>query len=94
MKNDSQRFNFFPIKEKDLPTPKPHLQPSSPPAPELAVCHPNFEGAGVTVVNGNVSWGVPTFSRGVDLVATGETETPLVIRFEQTGSPRPFYIGK
>ena len=94
MRNDSQRFNFFPIEERDLPTPDPHSQPSSPPVPELAVCHPNFEGAGVTVVNGNVSWGVSTFSQGVDLVAKVETETSLVIRFEQTGSPKPFYIGK
>ena len=64
------------------------------PSPTPSVCHPNFEFVGVRVANSAVSWGAPEFREGVDLTANGDFNKRLEIRFEQTGSPKPFYVAK
>ena len=58
------------------------------------VCHPNFEFDGVSIESGDVAWGVHSAVNGAELVAVGVKNSPMVVRFEQTGSPVPFYLGK
>lgn len=64
------------------------------PSPSASVCHPNFEFAGVTVANSAVSWGAPQFDAGVGLIANGNFNQRMEVRFEQTGSPSPSYVAK
>ncbi|KAK1220001.1 hypothetical protein PQX77_017254, partial [Marasmius sp. AFHP31] len=41
-----------------------------------------------------VIWGAPSFDAEVDLVAINDFKERLEIRFEQTGSPNPYYVAK
>lgn len=87
-RDDSQRFNYF---RRPKVTPRP---PQPQPPSSANVCHPNFEFAGVRVANSAVYWGAPQFAEDVDLLANTDFSKRMEIRFEQTGSPKPFYVAK
>ncbi|KAJ8521942.1 hypothetical protein ONZ45_g1464 [Pleurotus djamor] len=64
------------------------------PSPTPSVCNPNFEFEGVRVANSATYWGAPSFESNVDLVGETDFNKRLEIRFEQTGSPNPYYVAK
>ncbi|KAL0569820.1 hypothetical protein V5O48_012138 [Marasmius crinis-equi] len=103
-RDDSQRFNYF---QRPLPptpiipatppqNPNPPPQNPNPPSnsPSQGVCNPNFEFEGVRVANSAIYWGAPSFANNVDLAGEGSFDKRLEIRFEQTGSPNPYYVAK
>ncbi|KAJ8468899.1 hypothetical protein ONZ45_g17077 [Pleurotus djamor] len=96
-RDDSQRFNYF-KRELIDPSEPPYegggtaLAP--PPPGHGGVCNPNFEFEGVRVANSAINWGAPTFESNIDLVGESDFNKRLEIRFEQTGSPVPYYIAK
>ena len=95
-RDDSQRFNYFTREKPNTPIIPPTSPPTTPPnnTPEQKVCNPNFEFEGVRVVNSAQYWGAPKFEDNVDLVGEGAFNKRLEIRFEQTGSPKPYYVAK
>ncbi|KAJ8075793.1 hypothetical protein PM082_021425 [Marasmius tenuissimus] len=99
---DRQRFNYFRQQPPSTPVTSPPVTTSPPTTttiistsvPTAAVCNPNFESEGVRVANSAVTWGAPSFDTEVDLVAINDFNERLEIRFEQTGSPNPYYVAK
>ncbi|KAF9267167.1 hypothetical protein L218DRAFT_996051 [Marasmius fiardii PR-910] len=88
-RDDSQRFNYFQRPRPNTPPPPPTTPPS-----DSNVCHPNFEFEGVRVANSAIYWGASSFTAGTDLTGEGDFNKRLEIRFEQTGSPNPYYVAK
>ncbi|KAK1219256.1 hypothetical protein PQX77_018022 [Marasmius sp. AFHP31] len=99
---DRQRFNYFVQQPTSTPVTSPPVTTSPPTTttivpptmPTAAVCNPNFESEGVRVANSAVNWGAPSFDAEVDLVAINDFDERFEIRFEQTGSPQPYYVAK
>ncbi|KAJ8091037.1 hypothetical protein PM082_024644 [Marasmius tenuissimus] len=95
-KDDSQRFNYFTREKPSKPITPPTTPSTTTPAnpPTQSVCNPNFEGEGVRVANSATYWGAPKFENNADLAGDWDFNMRLEIRFEQTGSPKPYYVAK
>ncbi|KAL0573171.1 hypothetical protein V5O48_008781 [Marasmius crinis-equi] len=97
VKNDTQRFNYFTVPSPPTPIPPTKPPTTSPPPPTNSsgkVCNPNFEFQGVRVANSAINWGAASFLANTELVGERDFNKRLEIRFEQTGSPNPYYVAK
>lgn len=63
---------------------------------QSATCNPNFEGAGVSVITGNVKWAVDADVAGQPILHPGSISPNATANWlvEQTGSAIPTYLFK
>ena len=59
-----------------------------------ATCNPNFEGVGVSVINGDREWTVEADAAGVNVVPATTVAGTSQFRFEQSGQFPTSYIIK